>query len=114
MYFVVLVLLAIFATDPSGATFDILESIAMHTVVSITTSSIFPLQPTQCLQNIAPTLIIVRVGLGQNIQDTGKTHPAEEARNTPPQPRTDFSAHRPRSPTPPVFDIKASEDALLP
>ncbi|KAJ7711469.1 hypothetical protein B0H16DRAFT_1900600 [Mycena metata] len=96
MYFVVLVLLAIFATDPSGATFDILESIAMHTV------------------NIAPTLIIVRVGLGQNIQDTGKTHLAEEARNTPPQPRVDFSAHRTRSPIPPVFDIKASEDALTP
>ncbi|KAJ7738423.1 hypothetical protein B0H16DRAFT_1891426, partial [Mycena metata] len=57
VYFGVLVLLAIFATDLSGITCDILQSIAMHTV------------------NIAPTLIIVRVGLGQNIQDTGKISP---------------------------------------
>ncbi|KAJ7704204.1 hypothetical protein B0H16DRAFT_718639 [Mycena metata] len=80
MYFVVVVLLAIFASDPSGVTFDILESIAMHIV------------------NNAPTLIIVRVGLEQNIQDTSKISPTNEARNTNPQPRADFSADQPRSP----------------
>ncbi|KAJ7738416.1 hypothetical protein B0H16DRAFT_1694880 [Mycena metata] len=78
VYCVVSVLLAILANDFSGIAFNILQSIARHTV------------------NIVPTLIIVRVGLGQNIQDIGKTHPAEEARNTPPQPRPDFSAHRTR------------------
>lgn len=114
-YFVVSVLLAIFDSDSSGITFNVLESIAIHIVVSITLSSICSLQPTQCfcfLQNIAATLIIVRVGLGQNIQDTGKTHPAEEARNTRLQPRAEFSAHQTRSPIPPVLDIKASEDSL--
>ncbi|KAJ7711477.1 hypothetical protein B0H16DRAFT_1480320 [Mycena metata] len=93
-YFVVSVLLAIFDSDSSGITFNVLESIAIHIV------------------NIAATLIIVRVGLGQNIQDTGKTHPAEEARNTRLQPRAEFSAHQTRSPIPPVLDIKASEDSL--
>ncbi|KAJ7704205.1 hypothetical protein B0H16DRAFT_1747713 [Mycena metata] len=95
MYFVVLVLLAIFASESSAFAFDILESIAIHIV------------------NIIPTLIIVRVGLGQNIQDTGKTPLAKEARDTRPQPRADFSAHRTRSPLLPVLYIKASEDTLI-
>ncbi|KAJ7711479.1 hypothetical protein B0H16DRAFT_1900608 [Mycena metata] len=95
-YCVVSVLLAIFASDSSGLAFDILESIAIHIV------------------NIAPTLIIVRVGSGQNIQDTGKTSPTNEARNTRPQARADFSVHRPRSSIPHVLDIKASEDILTP
>ncbi|KAJ7711468.1 hypothetical protein B0H16DRAFT_1900599 [Mycena metata] len=91
VYFVLSLLLGIFQR---GIAFVILQAMAIHTV------------------NIVPTLIIVRVGLGQNIQDTGKTPTADEARNTPPQPRADFSVHRTRSPLLPVLYIKASEDTL--
>ncbi|KAJ7712148.1 hypothetical protein B0H16DRAFT_1900256 [Mycena metata] len=96
VYCVVSVLLAIFGnpSNSGGVIFGILVSIAIHTV------------------NIVPTLIIVRVGLGQNIEDAGKTPPTKEARDTRRKPRADFSAHRKMSPLLPVFYIKASEDTL--
>ncbi|KAJ7741394.1 hypothetical protein B0H16DRAFT_1890570 [Mycena metata] len=66
VYLVVSLLLAVFQ---SGMAFSILQSIAAHMV------------------NIVPTLIIVRVGLGHNIQGTGKTSPVKAARNTRAAPR---------------------------
>ncbi|KAJ7711478.1 hypothetical protein B0H16DRAFT_598993 [Mycena metata] len=95
VYFLVLVLLAIFASDSSGTAFNVLQSIAMHAV------------------NIAPTLIIVRVGLGQNIQDTGKATPVNEAGNMCTQPREEFSVYRMGPPIPHMLDIKASDDDIL-
>ncbi|KAJ7016865.1 hypothetical protein C8F04DRAFT_1158980 [Mycena alexandri] len=65
LYLVVAVLLAIFSQ--SEIAINILQPIAIHIV------------------NIAPTLIVVRVGLGHNIQDTGETKSVNEARSTHPQ-----------------------------
>ncbi|KAJ7711464.1 hypothetical protein B0H16DRAFT_1816754, partial [Mycena metata] len=93
VYFAVSLLLAVFQ---SGIAFVILESIAIHGV------------------NIAPTLIIVRVGLGQNIQDTGKTTPVDEARVSRRQPPAGLSEHQSGFPIPHVLDIQASKDTLLP
>ncbi|KAJ7704201.1 hypothetical protein B0H16DRAFT_718606 [Mycena metata] len=91
VYFVVSLLLAVFQ---SGIAFVILQAIAIHGV------------------NIAPTLIVVRVGLGHTI-GTDETGPASGARNIHPQPRADFSVHELKSTVPRVLDIKASEDDIL-
>ncbi|KAJ7019424.1 hypothetical protein C8F04DRAFT_1321909 [Mycena alexandri] len=83
LYLVVAVLLAVFQ---DGIVFNsVLLSVGVHMI------------------NIVPTLIIVRVGLRHNIQDTGQTRATNH-------PLLELSAHRPlKSSIPRVLDMKPSE-----